>query len=193
MFLIGNYCRCPFYGEDFIFINLSTFFIGVRKNGIVVACVNPNILFMKPILFFVGLALLFTVRADAQMLAIADQPQSQFTAYSAANFTGGKHEKRTGIILVSVGGGAMGIGGLTTLVGAVVCYSAYTRNYIGNQEVVNQDILRQGHIVEACGVAVGVGGIVMLVAGVSKLKAYHRSRFGVVAPRGNAVGFAYNF
>jgi len=173
---------------------LLAFFVGLWKNGIVVACVNPNTLFMKPILFFAGLALLFAAKADAQMLAIADQPQGQFTAYSAANFTGGKHEKTTGIILVSVGGGAMGVGAFTALLGALVCYSAYEpQNYIGGQEVIDQSTLHQGHIIEACGAVVGVGGIVMLVAGVSKLKAYHRSRFGVVAPRGNAVGFAYNF
>jgi len=130
------------------------------------------------------------------MLAVVDQPQSQsqFAAYPAANFTGGKHEKRTGIILVSVGGGAMGIGGFTVLVGALVCYGAYEpQNYIGGQEVINQTELHQGHVIEACGAVVGVGGIVLLVAGVNKLKAYRHSRFAVVAPRSNAVGFAYNF
>ena len=142
---------------------------------------------MKPILSLCALIVLFTTNSNGQTLAIADQPSQQFVPYSPSNFTAHKHSKAGSIVLISVGGGMMCIGGVVTLFGALTCYSAYGDN------TIDQNTINRGRGIEIAGVIVGGAGLGMLIAGAAGLRAYHNARWGIIAPKNNEIGLAYNF
>ena len=148
---------------------------------------------MRSVLVLSVLIMLFTTNTNAQMLADPQRSSAEFTSYSPPNPTAKNHERAQARGLVCAGAVTMGVGGFGVLFGAITCYGAYTRNYIGSQEVIDQGVLHTGHVMEAAGGIVAVGGLVMLVAGGTRLSAIRNAKVTLIAPKNNEMGFAYNF
>ena len=142
---------------------------------------------MKPKLFLFALIVSFTTNISGQTLAIADQSSQHFVPYFSSNFAAHKHTKAGSIVLISVGGGTMCIAGVVTLLGALTCYSAYGDN------TIDQNTIKSGRSIEIAGVVLGGAGLGMLIAGAVGLRAYHNAKWGIIAPKNNEIGFAYNF
>ena len=147
---------------------------------------------MKHILSILAFILIFSQCAHAQNFAFASQPRAQgITYYSAGNFADFRGERRrlgpatiTGGIVACVGFATTIVGGLVYLVDDLVYYDP--NNSSSPNVNTGLTIIEIGGGLAAAGCIVGITGLIMD-------RSRGDNRWGVVAPKPNQVGLAYNF
>jgi len=154
---------------------------------------------MKQIISFLAVILFCLPSAQGQTLSLATLPTNQeLKTYSSANFMNNKEHKRrkmcaatiVGISSLTVGIG-MAIGGLLLDISAGAT-SQKSANYSSSQY---QHDHNTALAVTDVGMVLAVTGIVVMICGISSDMQYrhHRGKFGLIAPKYNQMGFAYNF
>ena len=144
--------------------------------------------FMKKIIFILALVIMLP-HAHAQTFASLPQTESKFASYSPTNFTAYRGDRPRPGALAIVGGCSMGVG-----LGAAFCGLIMVAfDYNSYSETVNETQHTEGDALMIGGGLMFAGGVGMLVGGIISDHKKYKGRWGVVTPKKNEVGFAYNF
>ena len=112
-----------------------------------------------------------------------------FSTYTRSNFVAFRERPAPPPALLVIGGCSIGAGIGLVSYGLLVEYDAYS----AANETTNQSQWQQGHTAIVAGCVVAAAGLGMCIAGgIQHYKRLHTG-WGVIAPKWNEIGIAYNF
>ena len=144
---------------------------------------------MKSVLLLLTFITLFTSNTHAQTLVLSAQPvRKEFSDHPLPGFR--EHPRPPKICPVSIVGISLDI------VGPIVIIAGFSSELNGSMHgiVTDQSAIDKGHVLEYAGLGMLVVGIGMSIGGgIHDHMKVRQSKLGIIAPKKNEIGLAYNF
>jgi len=148
---------------------------------------------MKNLLPVLAFVLMAVTNTQGQTFALASTPKgAELSSYTPANFRGNHERRKMGTLALT--GGLIAAGGFVTSVVGLVLYLGEAINTVNNQYgTAPADPYATGRTVLQVGGCLAIVGGTLGVIGFIRDHNERSGRWGLVAPKPNQMGLAYNF